>query len=106
MCIDISLLLFWKKNISLWNGTGGYVYMSHKIVFEPFGIVTNIEEQENILLAAQRLGLKLDAYCNGQQVCGKCKIRIAEGEFPGYGSIHDFYYGSKQYGIGKGVRKS
>lgn len=61
--------------------------MSHKIVFEPFGIVTNIEEQENILLAAQRLGLKLDAYCNGQQVCGKCKIRIAEGEFPGYGSI-------------------
>ena len=61
--------------------------MNHKIVFEPFGIVTNIEEHENILLAAQRLGLKLDAYCNGQQVCGKCKIRIVEGEFPGYGSI-------------------
>lgn len=61
--------------------------MSHKIVFEPFGIVTQVEEQENILLAAQRLGIKLEACCNGHQVCGKCKIRIVEGEFSGYGGI-------------------
>ena len=61
--------------------------MSHKIVFEPFGIVTQVEEQENILLAAQRLGIKLEACYNGHQVCGKCKIRIVEGEFSGYGGI-------------------
>lgn len=62
--------------------------MEHKIVFEPFGTVTYIDENENILRAAQRVGLKLEAYCNGQQICGKCKIKISDGDFPGYGGIH------------------
>jgi|GEM_PF-3908 len=68
--------------------------MEHKIVFQPMGIITSIEENETILHAAQRLGIGITAYCGGQKTCKKCRIKIIEGVFDAYGiksSIRSVY---------------
>ncbi|TYQ12754.1 UNVERIFIED_CONTAM: uncharacterized 2Fe-2S/4Fe-4S cluster protein (DUF4445 family) [Acetivibrio alkalicellulosi] len=68
--------------------------MQYKIVFQPMGIVTSIEENETILHTAQRVGIGITAYCGGQKVCGKCKVKIIEGVYDSYGinsSIKNVY---------------
>lgn len=61
--------------------------MEKRIIVEPFGIVATAKEEETILQAVQRAGVKIAAYCNGQGVCGKCKVKIIEEEFSSYGGI-------------------
>lgn len=58
--------------------------MAYKIVFEPSGMVAEISEGESILKAAQRVGVEIEAYCGGSKVCGKCKIKVVEGNFEGH----------------------
>lgn len=58
--------------------------MEYKIVFEPSGMVAKISEDESILKAAQRAGVEIEAYCGGGKVCGKCKVKIVEGNFEGH----------------------
>ncbi|MCL5237800.1 MAG: ASKHA domain-containing protein [Nitrospirae bacterium] len=53
----------------------------YKVIFQPAGRRGEIEEGKTILEAAQALGVDLEALCGNKKVCGKCKVRIEEGEF-------------------------
>jgi len=53
-----------------------------KIVFTPSGIRGEVAAGTDILTAARVLGADLDTVCGGSGVCGRCKIRLSEGEFP------------------------
>ena len=40
----------------------------------------NANEGDNLLLAAQRANVAIDAPCSGNGACGKCKVRLVAGE--------------------------
>ena len=49
------------------------------MTFLPLDRVMQAEEGQNILEIAMRAGVHINASCSGNGVCGKCKIKIAEG---------------------------
>ena len=51
----------------------------YRVTFLPLDRVMQAEEGQNILEIAMRAGVHINASCSGNGVCGKCKIRIAEG---------------------------
>lgn len=55
--------------------------MKYKIVFQPSGTVTEVEEGTNLLTAAQNAGVDIQAYCGGGKVCGKCRVKVVTGQF-------------------------
>ncbi len=56
-----------------------YSSNKYRIVFYPSGKVGLIEEGENILEAAHKLGVSIRSECGGKGKCGKCKIIITDG---------------------------
>ncbi|MFH7326720.1 ASKHA domain-containing protein [Desulfurivibrio sp. C05AmB] len=50
------------------------------IQFLPDKVSIEVEEGENLLAAAAKAGVYINAYCGGDGVCGKCKVRIESGE--------------------------
>jgi uncharacterized 2Fe-2S/4Fe-4S cluster protein (DUF4445 family) len=52
----------------------------YRVTFKPIDRVMRAEEGQNILEIAMLAGVHINASCSGNGVCGKCKIRIAEGE--------------------------
>jgi len=56
----------------------------YTIVFQPSGLRGKVEDGATILNAARQLGASLESICGGKGVCGKCKIRIEEGDYPKY----------------------
>ncbi|MFA5308053.1 MAG: ASKHA domain-containing protein [Dehalococcoidales bacterium] len=56
----------------------------HNIVFQPSGLRGKVAEGVTVLEAARQLGAGLESLCGGKGTCGKCKIRIEEGEYPKY----------------------
>jgi uncharacterized 2Fe-2S/4Fe-4S cluster protein (DUF4445 family) len=57
----------------------------YTIVFQPSGLRGKVVDGTTILNAARQLGAGLESICGGKGVCGKCKIRIEEGDFAKYG---------------------
>lgn len=57
----------------------------HLVIFQPSGRRGHIDEGKTIREASQELGVELESICGGQATCGKCKVRIVEGFFEGYG---------------------
>ncbi len=53
------------------------------IVFLPPGKRGQVEKGKTILTAAQELGVNIESLCGGKQTCGKCKVRIKDGDFQG-----------------------
>ncbi len=51
-----------------------------KIVFNPDKIEVIVPEGENLLRAAMRAGIHINASCGGEGVCGKCRVIIDKGE--------------------------
>lgn len=51
-----------------------------KIVFNPDKIEISVPEGENLLRAAMRAGVHINASCGGEGVCGKCRVIIDKGE--------------------------
>ncbi len=49
-----------------------------KVVFLPEGKSAEVEAGTSILAAAERAGVLLDASCNGQGSCGKCRVKIGD----------------------------
>ena len=43
-------------------------------------VVINVNEGDNLLAAAQRANVAIDAPCSGNGACGKCKVRLLSGE--------------------------
>jgi uncharacterized 2Fe-2S/4Fe-4S cluster protein (DUF4445 family) len=55
------------------------------IVFQPSGLRGKVDENSTVLDAARQLGAGLESVCGGKGTCGKCKIRIEEGNYAKYG---------------------
>jgi uncharacterized 2Fe-2S/4Fe-4S cluster protein (DUF4445 family) len=51
-----------------------------KVTFKPYDITIEVEEGENLLRAALRAGVHINASCGGEGVCGKCRIILEEGQ--------------------------
>ncbi|MHB8104904.1 MAG: 2Fe-2S iron-sulfur cluster-binding protein, partial [Dehalococcoidales bacterium] len=57
----------------------------YSIVFQPSGLRGKVADGTTILNAARHLGASLESICGGKGVCGKCKVRIEEGNYAKYG---------------------
>jgi len=58
--------------------------MLYKLIFQPFGKKAEIEEGKTILQVARDVGIHIPAYCGGKRTCGKCRVKIANGQFDKY----------------------
>ncbi len=54
--------------------------MKHTIEFLPDNITVSVDKGENLLSAAAAAGVYIHAYCGGDGVCGKCKVKIDQGD--------------------------
>ncbi len=52
----------------------------HEITFLPGGVKITVDRGDNLLAAAAAAGVYIPASCGGDGVCGKCRVRIEEGE--------------------------
>ncbi len=55
------------------------------IIFQPSGRRGAVPVGISVVEASRLLGVDIEAPCGETQVCGKCKIRIEDGEFEKYG---------------------
>ena len=53
--------------------------LTFKIEGRPHDIKCQVEAGENVLRAAERMGIEMDAPCAGNGTCGKCRIRLISG---------------------------
>lgn len=56
-----------------------------KIAFAPSGKKADIEAGQTVLELARELGVGIESSCGGNGQCGKCQVKIAEGEFAKFG---------------------
>ena len=54
------------------------------IRFEPSGTSVTVAAGTTLLAACQEAGLGIPATCGGKGLCGKCRVRILEGEAPAH----------------------
>ncbi len=54
--------------------------MSYQVDFEPLGRRLRVDRSVSILTAAQQAGVGLVSICGGKGTCGRCKIRVLEGQ--------------------------
>ncbi len=54
------------------------------IIFQPSGKRGKFQEGKTVLEAAQELGIGLESLCGGEKSCGKCKVRIIEGDLSSF----------------------
>jgi uncharacterized 2Fe-2S/4Fe-4S cluster protein (DUF4445 family) len=54
------------------------------VVFTPSGRRGRFAPGTSLLTAARQLGVDLDSVCGGRGLCGRCEVRLVEGEFPKY----------------------
>lgn len=53
-----------------------------KLVFQPSGRHGRVATGVSILDAARSLGEEMESPCGGLQACGKCKVRVVQGQHP------------------------
>ncbi len=63
--------------------------MPHQVEFEPIGRRGPVGEGNTVLTAARTLGVDLVALCDGHGTCGRCKVRLLEGELTAPTAIED-----------------
>lgn len=56
--------------------------MQHTVHFLPDDITIKAKKGENLLDVAARAGVYIHAFCGGDGVCGKCKVKIVQGSAP------------------------
>jgi uncharacterized 2Fe-2S/4Fe-4S cluster protein (DUF4445 family) len=54
--------------------------MAKTVRFVPDDIKVKVEEGDNLLNVAANAGVYIHAFCGGEGVCGKCKVKIEQGE--------------------------
>ena len=54
--------------------------MAKTVHFLPDDVTVTVEEGENLLNVAANAGVYIHAFCGGDGVCGKCKVKIEQGE--------------------------
>jgi uncharacterized 2Fe-2S/4Fe-4S cluster protein (DUF4445 family) len=58
--------------------------MTHRVQFSPSGRATLAADGQTILQAAEAAGEPVRAECGGRGACGRCLVRILEGQVPEY----------------------
>ena len=58
-----------------------------KVIFQPSGRRGEISKGTSVIEASRLLGADIEALCGEKRVCGKCKVRIEEGEFSKFGLV-------------------
>ncbi|MBR0450802.1 MAG: DUF4445 domain-containing protein [Oscillospiraceae bacterium] len=53
--------------------------LTFKVENQPLDIKCQVDAGENVLRAAQRAGIEIDAPCAGNGTCGKCRVRLISG---------------------------
>ena len=53
--------------------------LTFKVENQPLDIKCQVEAGENVLRAAQRAGIEIDAPCAGNGTCGKCRVKLISG---------------------------
>ncbi len=56
-----------------------------RVIFMPSGRRGQVAQGESLLEAARMLGVGIESICGGRLTCGKCKVRIEEGQFQKHG---------------------
>ena len=51
-----------------------------RVIFQPSGRRGEIEEGQTVLEASRELGVEVESLCGGARACGKCKIKLEEGD--------------------------
>ncbi len=57
------------------------------IVFTPSGKRGRFAIGTPVLQAARSLGVDIDSVCGGRAICGRCQVRLSEGEFAKHGIV-------------------
>ncbi|MCS5635935.1 MAG: 2Fe-2S iron-sulfur cluster-binding protein, partial [Myxococcota bacterium] len=58
-----------------------------RVLFTPSGKRGEFARGTNLLAAARELGVDLDSVCGARGICGRCKIRLHEGEAAAQGLV-------------------
>ncbi len=53
----------------------------HKVVFQPMGVRTQVEDGETLRAAAREAGVAISSICAERATCGKCRVILQRGEF-------------------------
>ncbi len=51
------------------------------VLFSPANVEVDVPKGENLLRAAIEAGVHISASCGGSGACGKCKVKVIEGEY-------------------------
>jgi uncharacterized 2Fe-2S/4Fe-4S cluster protein (DUF4445 family) len=54
------------------------------VIFQPSGVRGEVPKGSNIIEASRLLGVDIEALCGEKKVCGKCIVRVEEGNFEKY----------------------
>lgn len=69
---------------------GGYMHNPNPmVIFQPSGRRGRVSVGTSLLDAARMIGVGIESLCGGEQVCGKCRVRIESGSFSKYGIQSD-----------------
>ncbi|MBW2568150.1 MAG: DUF4445 domain-containing protein [Deltaproteobacteria bacterium] len=55
----------------------------HKVLFLPHNKSISVRDGENLIRAAMKAGVHINASCGGEGVCGKCRVLIEDGNVDG-----------------------
>ncbi len=58
-----------------------------KVIFQPSGSRGEVPKGINLIEASRLLGVDIEALCGEKKVCGKCIVRVEEGNFEKYGVV-------------------
>ena len=53
-----------------------------KISVEPIGLTIETEEEQNLMASLAKAGIKIEAPCGGNNICGACRLWVVEGSVP------------------------
>jgi uncharacterized 2Fe-2S/4Fe-4S cluster protein (DUF4445 family) len=66
----------------------------YRIVFQPSGRNGAVAAGISILEAARQLGVGIEALCGGQEICGKCLVKVEQGSFPKFNVVSSLEHAS------------
>ena len=70
----------------------------HSVTILPENIVVQVESGTNLLMAARQAGVDLESPCGGNGTCGKCAVKVIEGD-PGEVDISHLSDEMKEMGL-------
>ena len=72
----------------------------YRVVFAPSQREVVVDEGKTLLHAAREAGVYIDSQCNGKGKCGKCRVRVAEGEATPFTALESEFIGSSDKELG------